>query len=138
MFEKNKRRMYIAYYHRTPTPSLPVQFHSSLMITPKNPNTMDTVKQSYRYHVVDRIAPPGDKAKGYWMFDARSAYARTSNLAGILLLGKVPQSISNDDIERILRSAPMKATVSEDPSWRCRHWVWDALTVSHGLCFDQR
>ena len=127
--------MYIAYYHRTPTPSLPVRFHSSLLMTPKNPDTMDTAKQSYRYHVVDRDAP-GDEAEGYWVFEAKSAYARTSKLAGILLLGKVPQSISNDDIERILRSAPMKATVSEDPSWRCSHWVWDALTVS--LCFDQR
>lgn len=133
MVEKNKRRMYIAYYHRTPTPSLPVPFHTSLLMTPKNPDTMETVKQSRLYHVVDRDAP-GEEAEAYWKFEARPAYARSSKLAGILLLGKVPQSVSNDDIERILRSAPMKATVAEDRSWRCRHWVWDALTVS--LCFD--
>jgi hypothetical protein len=44
--------------------------------------------------------------------------------------------MSNEDIEEILRSVPMKATVAEDRSWRCRHWVWDALTVSLG--FDKR
>ena len=130
MVEKNKRRMYIAYSHRTPTPSLPVPFHTSLLMTPKNPNTMDTTKQSRRYHVADRVAPPGDEAVAYWVFEARHAYARSSKLAGVLLLGKVPQSVSNKDIERILRSVPMKTTVAEDPSWRCRHWVWDALTVS--------
>ena len=134
MVEKNKRRMYIAYYHRIPTPSLPVHFHSSLLITPKNPNTMDTAKRSRRYHIVDHVAPPGDDAVAYWMFEARSAYARSNKLAGILLLGKVPHSFSNDDIDEILRSVPMKATVAEDPSWRCRHWVWAALTVS--LIFD--
>lgn len=94
---------------------------------------METVKQSWIYHVVDRDAP-GDEAEGYWVFEARPAYARSSKLAGILLLGKVPQSVSNDDIEKILRSVPMKATVAEDRSWRCRHWVWNALTVS--LYFD--
>ena len=135
MVERNKRRMYIAYYHRTPTPSLPVPFHTSLLMTPKKPDTMDTAKQSRRYHVVDRVAP-GEVAEAYWVFEARPAYARSNKLAGILLLGKVPQSISNDDIEGILRSVPMKATVAEDRSWRCRHWVWDAMTVS--LCFDQR
>ncbi|KAF8800798.1 hypothetical protein BYT27DRAFT_7245531 [Phlegmacium glaucopus] len=128
MNEKNKRRMYIAYYHRTPTPSLPVKYHTSLLMTPKNPNTMDTVKKCWRYHVMDRVAPPGDNAGGYWIFEARRAYARSSRLAGVVLLGKVPHSVSNEDIEKIVRSVPMKTTVAEDPSWRCRHWVWDAMT----------
>jgi hypothetical protein len=132
MGDKNKRRMYVAYYYRTPTPSLPVKYHSSLLLTPKNPNTMDTTKKCLLYHIVDRAAP-GDVAGGYWIFEARPAYARSTNLAGVLLLGKVPQSVSNEDIKRILMSVPMKTTVAEDPSWRCRHWVWDALTVSLGF-----
>jgi hypothetical protein len=132
MGEKNKRRMYIAFYTRTPTPSLPAKYHSSLLLTPKDPNTMDTVKQCYRYHVVDRLAP-GDAAGGYWIFEARPAYVRSTKLAGVLLLGKVPQSVSNEDIKSILMSVPMNTTVAEDPSWRCRHWVWNALAVSLGF-----
>ena len=63
---------------------------------------------------------PGDDAQVYWIFEARQAYAPSSKLAGVLLLGKVPHSLSNEDVNRILRSVPMKTTVAEDPSWRCR------------------
>ena len=116
MGEKDKRRMYIAFYHRTPTPSLPVKYHTSLLIAPKNPDTMATAKECWRYHVVDRTAPPGDPAKAYWVFEARKAFARSGKLAGVVLLGKVPHSVSDEDVERILRSVPMQATVEEDPA----------------------
>ena len=126
MGEKNKRRMYIAYYDRTPTPSLPVKYHTSLLMTPKNCTLM--AKESWRYHVVDRSAMGSSEA--VWVFEARKSYSRSTRLAGVLLLGKVPHSASDQDIETILRSVPMKGTVAEDPSWRCRHWVWTALDVS--------
>jgi hypothetical protein len=75
---------------------------------------MDTTKKCWRYHIVDRVAPDDD-AGGYWIFkDGR-------------------ESVSNGDIKRILGSVSMKTTVVEDPSWRCRHWVWDALAVSLGF-----
>ena len=90
---------------------------------------MATAKECWRYHIVDRVAP-ADNAQAYWIFEARQAYARSTRLAGVLLLGKVPNSLSNDDLNRIMKSVPMKATVAEDPSWRCRHWVWGALDVS--------
>ena len=129
MVERNKRRMYIAYYHRTPTPSLPVKFHTSFLMTPKNPNSVATVKECWRYHVVDRSAKDSEDG-GYWIFQARRAFSRSSKLAGVLLLGKVPQSVSAEDIETIMKSVPRKATIAEDPSWRCRHWIWNALDVS--------
>ena len=131
MGEKNKRRMYIAYYHRTPTPSLPAKYHTSLLMVPKNSTMMS--KESWRYHVVDRLAMDGDSSEGVWIFEARKSYSRSTRLAGVLLLGKVPHSASDQDIETILRSVPMKGTVAEDPSWRCRHWVWKALDVSLSL-----
>jgi hypothetical protein len=60
----------------------------------------------------------------------------STRLAGVLLLGYL--SRSNEDIKRILGSVSMKTTVVEDPSWRCRHWVWDALAVSLGFdCKDE-
>jgi hypothetical protein len=127
--------MYIAYYHREPTPSLPVKYHTSLFTTPKNPNSMTTIRECMRYHIVDRVAPD-DEAQGYWIFQARQAYARSTNLAGILLLGKILPSVSDKDIEGILRSVPMNRTVAENLSWRCRHWVWDALGVSFGFYQD--
>ena len=36
-------------------------------------------------------------------------------VAGVLLLRKVPQSVSDEDIQRILRSVPMETTAVEDP-----------------------
>jgi hypothetical protein len=59
---------------------------------------------------------------GYWIFEARKAFSRSSKLAGVLLLGKVPQSVSAEDIETIMKSVPRKATIAEDP--------WNALDVS--------
>ena len=129
--ERNKRRLYIGYYNRLTTPSLPVKFHTSLLMTPKNPDSLTTVKECWRYHVVDRSAN-GSKDEGHWIFEARKAYSRSSKLAGVVLLGKVPQSVSAEDIETIMKSVPRKATTAEDPSWRCRHWIWNALDVS--LC----
>ena len=80
---------------------------------------------------MDRVVP-GD-AIAHWVFEARRAYARSSKLAGVLLLGKVPQSISDEDIEEIIKSVPMKATVAEDPSWRCRHWVLGCIDCEFGF-----
>ncbi|KAF8554437.1 hypothetical protein OG21DRAFT_1508870, partial [Imleria badia] len=82
---------------------------------------MATAKECWRYHIVDRMAP-GDDAQAYWIFEARKAYACSTKLAGVL-----PHSLSNEDVNRFLRSVPMKTIVAEDPSWRCRHWVWEAL-----------
>ena len=45
-------------------------------------------------------------------------------------LRKVPQLVSADHIETIMKSVPRKATIAEGPSWRCRYWIWNALDVS--------
>lgn len=63
-------------------------------------------------------------------FEARKASSRSSKLAGVLLLRKVPQLVSADHIETIMKSVPRKATIAEGPSWRCRYWIWNALDVS--------
>ena len=133
MPQKNKRRMYIAYFRRASTPSLPARYHTCLFVTPKNPDPMSTNKQCWIYHVVDRVAQADDAAKGYWIFEARPTFARTQKLAGVLLLGKIPPSLSDEDIKSILESVPRQNTVAEDPSWRCRHWIWAALGVSLGF-----
>lgn len=43
----------------------------------------------------DACILPADNAQAYWIFEARQAYARSTRLAGVLLLGKVPNSLSN-------------------------------------------
>ena len=65
--------MYIAYYHWTPTLSLPVKYHISLLMTPKNPNMMS--KESWHYHVVDHLAMD-NSSEGVWIFEARKSYSQ--------------------------------------------------------------
>lgn len=36
------------------TPSLPVKYHTSLLMTPKNPNSMAITKECWHFHMVDR------------------------------------------------------------------------------------
>lgn len=128
MFRRDKRRCYIAYYHREPTPELPSKYYTALLITPKNPDNMAVAKQCQKYHVLDRIS--NDEAiGGHWIYQRMPVYSRTVGLAGILLLGKIPERISADFIDETLRSVPKQDTVAENPAWRCRHWVQDALTV---------
>ena len=92
---------------------------------PPRERTPATVKECWRYHVVDR-SEKGSEDVGYWIFEARKASSRSSKLAGVLLLRKVPQLVSADHIETIMKSVPRKATIVEGPSWRCRYWIWNA------------
>ena len=75
MGEKNfKRRIYIAYYRRTPTPSLPVKYHTSLLMTPKNSTMMSKDIMQWTVWMVTAV-------KGFGFLKPKS-YARSTRLAG--------------------------------------------------------
>jgi hypothetical protein len=123
----NKRRLYIAYLHRAPTEANPLRFHTALLVAPKNPDTTSDKKSSRLFHVVNRI--DNSTKEDTWYFEPREMRTRTPKLAGVMLLGKIQNGISNDDIENMLANVRRQHFVREDPSWRCRHWVWEALAV---------
>jgi len=123
----NKRRLYIAFFHRAPTEANPLPYHTALLVTPKNPDAESDNKDSRLFHVVNRI--DSSTREDTWCFEQREMRSRTQKLAGVMLLGKVPNGISDKDIENILANVPRKKLVRDDRSWRCRHWVWEALAV---------
>lgn len=51
-------------------------------------------------------------------------------LAGLMLLGKLPQAVSDEMLYEVLDNVPRQALVKEDRSWRSCHWIWAALPVS--------
>jgi len=133
MLGGNKRRVYIAFFHREASPENPLRFHTALLVTPKNPNSASDKKSSRLFHVVNRI--DNTTKQDTWYFEPRETRSRTQMLAGLMLLGKVPNGISDQELENILEQVERKTLVSEDREWRCRHWVWEALAhlVSHNV-----
>lgn len=123
----NKRRLYIAFFHRESTQANTLKWHTALLITPKNPHAASDQKNSNLFHVVNRI--DNSTKEDTWYFEPRSTRSRTHMLGGVMLLGKVPNDISNNDLEKVLSTVPRQKLVREDLSWRCRHWVWRALAV---------
>ncbi|KAJ7204627.1 hypothetical protein B0H12DRAFT_468095 [Mycena haematopus] len=115
MFNRNKPRLYIAYYTRGRVNATDVPFHTALLLAPKNPSSAapDTV----RYHVVNPI----EGGKEVWKYEDRDTIFRTEKLVAVLLLGKVG---NKKDLDDLLEAIPL---VQDDPQWRCRHWVWAAI-----------
>jgi hypothetical protein len=121
----NKRRLYIAFFHRGTSEEVPVKFHTAFLVTPKNPNTTDEKMNSHLYHVVNRITD-GEET---WFFESREIRSRTQQLAGVMFLGKLPPSITHAKLRDILDKVPRQNLVKDRRAWRCRDWIWDALPV---------
>lgn len=128
MFGYNKKRLYIAFLHRQSTANNPVKYHTALLVTPKNPDPSSNEEDSYMYHVANRIDALTKKPT--WVFEGKRTPSRVLYLAGLMLIGKLPESVAVEKLEAILRKVPKHTLVEDNPTWRCRHWIWDALSVS--------
>lgn len=120
MFDKDKRRLYIAYYDRIPSLKYPGPFHAALLITPKNPKASN--KDSLLLHIVNKFDIRSKTNK--WSYEHRTTKTPTTKLSGLLLLGKIPNSIGDEEIVRMLGEI-----VIQD-GWRCTNWVYAAMGVS--------
>lgn len=127
MPNSNKRRLYIAFFHREATKEVPVKFHTAFLVTPKNLKTTSNKKNSHLYHVVNRISP--ETGEDTWIFESRETRSRTQYLAGVMFLGKLPGSISDANLHDILDKVPRQDLVRDKRAWRCCNWIWDALPV---------
>jgi len=123
---KNKRRLYIAFFHRETSEAVPVKFHTAFLVTPKNPKTTDEKKNSHLYHVVNRISETGQET---WVFEPKEIRSRTLQLAGVMFLGKLPPSITHAKLKDILNKVPRQNLVEDRRAWRCCDWIWDALPI---------
>lgn len=122
MFDRNKQRLYIAYYPRGgPTKSTP--FHAALFLTPKSPEPTSNIG-SFRYHVLN---VPEPSSKIVWKYTPSRLQHRTMRLHALLLLGKV--AVSGERLGEMLREV---VVVQDDPDWQCTNWVCSAIQVSCG------
>ncbi|KAJ7209170.1 hypothetical protein GGX14DRAFT_499352 [Mycena pura] len=117
---RNKDRLYIAYYTRGQAQSNDAPFHTALLLAPKNPSTKIGTEDTTRYHVIN----PLKGGRQLWQYDEKSAFARTDKLVAVMLLGKLPTSWNRQAVSELLRAVPV---VQDNPQWRCRHWVWAAI-----------
>lgn len=135
MLGHNKRRLYLAYMLRKPTPGHPIKFHTAFLLTPKNPAKSPS-KECVVYHVVNRLreSATGD-LKEKWEYEVKRLSweelrrSPTLQMNGVILLGKCSSKIVDERLESILETVPRKVWADEDLGWRCRHWIFDALDV---------
>ncbi|KAF9543135.1 hypothetical protein CPC08DRAFT_649985 [Agrocybe pediades] len=125
---RNKRRVYMAYFHRNPTEKHPVPYHTALYIAPKNPPPASE-GNSLLLHAVNPIDRTTNPPRQRWIFQSRDTQ-RTRLLRGVMLLGKLDNSLSNDDIINIVKQVYVpEGTITESLTWRCRDWVYDAAGI---------
>ena len=123
---RNKRRIYLAFFHREFTPDNPIKYHTAFLVTPKRPNTISEAKNSRIFHVRRDLLNGREER---WIFDPKPTRTRSYLLAGVMLLGKVPNAISADALEAIFESVPRLTAPRDNPRWLCRDWIWSALPV---------
>ncbi|KAF8884273.1 hypothetical protein CPB84DRAFT_1713077 [Gymnopilus junonius] len=120
----NKLRLYLGYWRRQESDVHPGKYHVSLLLTAKKPrNDLPTAK---RYHAVNPI--DCETKTEIWKFEILQTEARTTKLAGVMLLGKVPPDVTMEGIEEILKKVHVPTPEeAQKINWHCRHWVLEAL-----------
>jgi hypothetical protein len=121
-----KRYLYYGFYARgSPNPHLP---HQCLLVACEHGSC--SLWTETCYHAVNM--PPGADGVSRWEFNQRpAAYPGQMLLARFRLA-----TISNfDKFYQILESTPV---IQGDPTWRCRHWVKDAVELlrNDGTCLQ--
>ncbi|PPQ64857.1 hypothetical protein CVT26_002575 [Gymnopilus dilepis] len=123
---KNKLRLYLAYWRRQESELNPGRYHVGLLLSPKDPKNTDD--EAIIYHAINPIDKEAQKQ--VWKFEDKKSKARTSKLAGVMLLGKISRSISTERITAMLATVNVPTPEEANKTgWRCRHWVLDAIDL---------
>ncbi|KAI5455762.1 hypothetical protein BGZ63DRAFT_368375 [Mariannaea sp. PMI_226] len=109
----DKKRLYIALYPSGVVDNEERKYHWGFLVGPKSEKKAKV--PGMRYHVKNR--PNG------WIYEevALENVRSTNTLLARVLIAKIED---NERLVQILRSVPV---VQNDPNWRCRSWVADAL-----------
>jgi len=133
----NKRRLYVSIHHRDES-SLGDNrvrlgynaFHWGILITPKKSNGPD----SLAFDVSDGAKPDPvtrqDTNSDYnWIFRSKTQVdpIRSGRLIGRVLIGKVPNNITDLQIQSILATVPLPVK-DATPQQSCVTWVISAIT----------
>ncbi|KAI9827422.1 MAG: hypothetical protein M1819_006963 [Sarea resinae] len=113
----NKPRLYIGLYAR----NVPNSYHWAFLVSPKK--EAGTQNETTRYHVVNRPAMRDGAVKDMWTYEQRDLVSmKTQMLLVRVLIAKIakPRAAFDECLARV-------PVVQDDPDWRCRAWVSNAL-----------
>ncbi|KAF4999146.1 hypothetical protein FDECE_11588 [Fusarium decemcellulare] len=111
----NKKRLYIALYPSGVVNNEERRYHWGFLIGPKNEAGAEV--PGMRYHVKNHPIHN-------WMYEEipLSNVRSTNNLLARILIAKV------EDEDRLIEIIRNTTVVQNDPNWRCRTWVAEALS----------
>ncbi|QPH18139.1 hypothetical protein C2857_003121 [Epichloe festucae Fl1] len=111
----NKKRLYVALYPSGVEGNEERRYHWGFLIGPKD-ETKSRVP-GMRYHVKNHPL-------GGWVYEEHELpnVRNTNNLLARIMIAKVEDE---ERLEKIFRNT---SVVQDDPDWRCRTWMADALS----------
>ncbi|KAB8616630.1 hypothetical protein FH972_025965 [Carpinus fangiana] len=123
MVPSNKERLYVSLFATGQRQGVPERvFHWALTTGPKV-ETEDS--RGHRMHVKNEMRPDG--AGGFhqkWVYqDIDVTVLATAQSIARICIGKI---LDMDKVRDIVASVPV---VQDDPTWRCRQWVIDAVSA---------
>ena len=143
----NKRRVFVSIYHRgrfslgeNRTQLQHGAFHWSIVTAPKSSKGAD----NRAYDVTDGIVvlhsgQSYSNTDGDWHFRSKADIDPNENyrLVGRIIIGKIPNSISDAEIEEILArmSLPLNSAI---PKQNCVSWTWNAIRALQDAEIIQR
>ena len=74
----NKKRLYIAFYGRNPSPAQSIPFHTALLLTPKHlSGRKEDEDSSIRYQAAKELTTEDGNVRMGWKYQAEKTFART-------------------------------------------------------------
>ncbi|EAU81660.1 hypothetical protein CC1G_02676 [Coprinopsis cinerea okayama7 len=124
----NKDRLYLALYERPgwnpATNEDSERFHFAILLIPKNPRLdvdPDCPNSPRDSFVIHAVRGPNDK---FFSFNAKPVVAKTTNLSGLIFLGKVTQN--RDYVRDILDKG---VAIEKVEGYNCRTWARAAIQL---------
>ncbi|KAF9543137.1 hypothetical protein CPC08DRAFT_770294 [Agrocybe pediades] len=130
----------MAYFRRNPKKKHPMPYHTALYLSPEYPPSDSKSLHTAVFHAINYIDPTLSPPQAVWKFDDEYLN-RKPNLKGVVLLGKIDDSISKEQIKEMLKIIYVpEGPITEEMTWRCRDWIYDAVKtlVTNGILTDER
>ena len=103
-------------------------FRSALIVLPDTPDA--SLQDGIILHVVENHLDPIER-QHVWTFEKpKPVYAHPRELQSLMLLGKLKNGVSVDNLYEVLDRVPRIRYPEEDPSWKCYNWASNAVDVS--------
>jgi hypothetical protein len=124
----NKLRIYLALYPNERKGDEPISFKPAILLVPRAPLLLRLAPAalsqltSTLYYVAGTVTPETT----VWTPEIEQVKPYAYDLAGLILLGKLPNYFNKDDVDAYLSEVPI---VQNNPHWNNLNWVFEAIQV---------